>query len=51
MAAISDIVRRAFPIALRFDAPVGNRMILPLTPRALDGVAGVVRYAEGWQDH
>ncbi len=40
-----------YPITLPFDAPDENCMILPLVPRALDGIAGVVHFAEGWLDH
>jgi predicted N-acetyltransferase YhbS len=40
-----------YPITLPFDAPETNQMILPLAPRALDGVAGMVRYADGRLDH
>ena len=40
-----------YPITLPFDAPEENCMILTLKPRALHGVAGVVKYAEGWLDH
>lgn len=40
-----------YPITLPFDAPDDNCMILPLTPHALDGVAGVVKYVAGWLDH
>lgn len=40
-----------YPITLPFDAPDENCMILPLTPRALDGVTGVVRYPDGWLNH
>ena len=40
-----------YPITLPFSAPAENCMILPLRPRALTGVAGVVEYAEGWLDH
>ena len=40
-----------YPITLPFDAPDENCMILPLAHRALDGVAGVVHYAEGWLEH
>jgi predicted N-acetyltransferase YhbS len=40
-----------YPITLPFDAPAENCMILPLTAHALDGVTGIVRYAEGWLDH
>jgi predicted N-acetyltransferase YhbS len=40
-----------YPITLPFDAPDENCMILPLAPNALVGVAGRVRYAEGWLDH
>jgi predicted N-acetyltransferase YhbS len=40
-----------YPITLPFDAPDDDSMILPLTPHALDGVAGRVQYAEGWLDH
>lgn len=42
---------RRYPIALPFDALADNCMILPLTAGALDGVAGTVRYADGWLDH
>jgi predicted N-acetyltransferase YhbS len=41
----------SYPITLPFDAPDQNCMILPLEPHALDGVSGVVQYAEGWLDH
>jgi predicted N-acetyltransferase YhbS len=40
-----------YPITLPFEAPADNCMILALTPQALDGVAGRVRYADGWLDH
>lgn len=40
-----------YPIELPFEAPDENRMILPFRQGALDGVAGVVKYAEGWLDH
>lgn len=40
-----------YPITLPFDAPDSNCMILPLAAHALDGVAGRVRYADGWLDH
>jgi predicted N-acetyltransferase YhbS len=40
-----------YPIALPFTAPDENCMILQLRPGALEGVAGSVRYAEGWLDH
>jgi predicted N-acetyltransferase YhbS len=40
-----------YPITLPFDAPDANCMILPLTPDALDDVAGTVRYADAWLDH
>ena len=40
-----------YPITLPFEAPVENQMILPLATGALNGVAGVVRYAAGWLDH
>ena len=40
-----------YPITLPFEAPDENCMILPLRKGALDGVAGVVKYAEGWLDH
>ncbi len=40
-----------YPILLPFDAPEEDRMILALGPSALDGVTGVVRYAQGWLDH
>ena len=40
-----------YPITLPFDAPDENCMILRLAPHALDGVSGMVRYAEGWLDH
>ncbi|WP_082490484.1 N-acetyltransferase [Methylobacterium sp. Leaf91] len=39
------------PIKLPFDAPDANCMILPLKPGALDGVSGIVCYAEGWLEH
>lgn len=42
---------RHYPITLPFDAPDENCMILPLRPGALNGVAGVVKYAEGWLGH
>ena len=38
-------------ITLPFGAPDDQCMILPLTTHALDGVAGVVKYAAGWLDH
>ena len=40
-----------YPITLPFEAPDENCMILPLRQGALDGVAGVVKYAKGWLDH
>lgn len=40
-----------YPVALPIDAPEESRMILPLFPRALEGVAGRVDYAEGWLVH
>jgi predicted N-acetyltransferase YhbS len=40
-----------YPITLPFDAPDDNCMMLPLAPEALFGVAGQVRYAQGWLDH
>ena len=40
-----------YPIVLPFEAPDDNCMILELRPGALDGVAGQVKYAEGWLDH
>jgi predicted N-acetyltransferase YhbS len=40
-----------YPITLPFDAPHDDCMILPLTSDALDGVAGLVQYADGWLDH
>jgi predicted N-acetyltransferase YhbS len=40
-----------YPITLPFNAPDENCMILRLRPRALDGVAGMVKYPEGWLDH
>ncbi|MBY9063428.1 N-acetyltransferase [Sphingomonas yunnanensis] len=40
-----------YPITLPFDAPGENCMILPLRPGALDGIAGVVKYAEEWLEH
>lgn len=40
-----------YPITLPFDAPDENCMILALRPRALDGVAGEVKYAERWLNH
>nr|WP_295663393.1 N-acetyltransferase [Polymorphobacter sp.] len=40
-----------YPIVLPFEAPADNCMILELRPDALDGVAGRVRYADGWLDH
>ncbi|UAJ10257.1 GNAT family N-acetyltransferase [Glacieibacterium megasporae] len=40
-----------YPIALPFEAPAENCMIFELRPGALDGVAGRVRYADGWLDH
>jgi predicted N-acetyltransferase YhbS len=42
---------KRYPITLPFDAPDNNCMILPLRPGALDGVAGVVRYAKEWLEH
>jgi predicted N-acetyltransferase YhbS len=42
---------RGYPITLPFAAPDENCMILPLTAGALDGVAGRVRYADGWLDY
>lgn len=41
----------SYPITLPFEAPGDDCMILPLTPHALDGVAGRVKYADGWLDH
>lgn len=40
-----------YPIALPFNAPDENCLILKLRPGALDGVAGRVQYAEAWLDH
>ncbi|UAK24847.1 GNAT family N-acetyltransferase [Sphingomonas nostoxanthinifaciens] len=40
-----------YPIILPFDAPAPNCMIMPLTPGALAGVSGTVRYADAWLDH
>ncbi|MBW6526537.1 N-acetyltransferase [Sphingomonas sp. RHCKR7] len=40
-----------YPITLPFDAPDENCMVLPLRPGALDGVAGVVKYAKEWLEH
>jgi predicted N-acetyltransferase YhbS len=40
-----------YPIELPFDAPDENCMIRPLSPRALEGVAGTVEYARAWLDH
>lgn len=40
-----------YPITLPFEAPDANCLILRLTDRALDGVVGMVQYAEGWLDH
>ena len=40
-----------YPITLPFDAADDERMILPLSQHALDGVVGSVRFAEGWLDH
>lgn len=40
-----------YPISLPFDAPDADRMILPLTPDALVGVAGTVDYPKAWLDH
>jgi predicted N-acetyltransferase YhbS len=40
-----------YPITLPFNAPDDDCMILPLTSHALDGVAGLVQYADGWLDH
>jgi predicted N-acetyltransferase YhbS len=40
-----------YPITLPFAAPDANCMILRLTPDALVGVAGMVKYAEAWLDH
>jgi predicted N-acetyltransferase YhbS len=40
-----------YPIRLPFQAPEANCMILPLTPHALEGVAGTVHYADGWLGH
>lgn len=40
-----------YPITLPFEAPDENCMILQLRPGVLDGIAGRVRYAEGWLDH
>jgi predicted N-acetyltransferase YhbS len=41
----------SYPILLPFDAPVENCMILPLTPHALDRLAGRVHYADAWLNH
>ena len=43
--------RSRYPIALPFEAPAANSMILQLTPGALRGVSGVVRYPPEWMDH
>ena len=40
-----------YPITLPFEAPTDNQMIRRLTPGALHGVEGLVRYAAGWLDH
>lgn len=40
-----------YPITLPFDAPDENCMVLALKPHALDGVAGIAQYAQGWLDH
>lgn len=40
-----------YPIVLPFEAPADNCMMFQLRPGALNGVAGRVRYAEGWLDH
>ena len=40
-----------YPIMLPFEAPDENCMILRLRPDALDGVAGMVHYANGWLEH
>jgi len=42
---------RRYPITLPFDAPDENCMILPLKAHSLDGVTGMVRYADGWLEH
>ena len=38
----------SYPISLPFEAPDANCMITALSPGALDGVSGIVRYANGW---
>jgi predicted N-acetyltransferase YhbS len=40
-----------YPIMLPFAVPEDYRMILRLRPHALDGVAGMARYADGWLNH
>jgi predicted N-acetyltransferase YhbS len=40
-----------YPITLPFEAPDADCMILPLKPGALEGVSGIVRYADAWLDH
>jgi predicted N-acetyltransferase YhbS len=40
-----------YPITLPFEAPDNNCMIMPLAPRALEGVSGTVQYATGWLNH
>jgi predicted N-acetyltransferase YhbS len=40
-----------FPITLPFEVPAASRMILPLSPDALEGVQGRVEYPPAWLDH
>lgn len=40
-----------YPIALPFEAPADNCMILPLRADALAGVKGVVDYPDAWLNH
>ena len=40
----------AYLIRLPFPAPDDQCMVLPLRPGALDGVAGLIHFAEGWLD-
>ncbi|VXC42566.1 GNAT family N-acetyltransferase [Sphingomonas sp. 8AM] len=40
-----------YPITLPFDAPDEDCMVLCLRSGALDGIAGVVEYPDGWLEH
>ncbi len=58
MVGIADYYRRfgyeplsRYPIALPFEAPADNCMVLRLERNALSGVAGLVDYPEGWLEH